>query len=533
VNEAAATLFGSAREDLIGTLFGFPMAAGETTELDLVRAGETYLAEMRVVETEWEGAPACIASLRDITERKRAEEAARRLIREQTARTAAEQAARRFRFLAESSTVLSSSLDYRNTLSALARLCVSRIADWAVIYVTDDAGGVRRLEVAHRDPKLDDAVRELRELPIDPAGRHPVLEVIRTASPTLVRTVDQAHLEAITESEEHRDLTRRLGIASFMLVPLLAHDRCLGAISLVRTDPDVPYNDDDLALAQDLALRAALAVDNARLYHAAQDANRSKTDLLAVISHDLRTPLNAIMGHAELLELGIPEPLSDATLERVGRIRVSARHLLYLIDELLSFVRLEAGREQVRLQDIDARTLAQDVASVVEPLALQRNLRFVLDVAANPIPVHTDPDKLRQVLLNLTANAVKYTRMGEIRLEVADAGDAAVIFRTRDTGIGIHAEHLQQIFEPFWQADGGHRNIENGTGLGLSVVQRIVRLLGGTVAVESEPDVGSTFTVTLPRRPLCANPEAGVFSPATTPAGPSLHDTRPERPLNN
>lgn len=532
-NAAAAALFGSARDDLLGTEFGFPMVAGETTELDLLHGGQSRVVEMRVVDTEWEGAPACIASLRDITERKRAEEGARRLIREQTARTAAEQAARRFRFLAESSTVLASSLDYRTTLSALLRLCIEEVADWAVIYVTEEDGGVRRLEVAHRDPALSETVRDLRELPIDPAGRHPVLEVVRTRTPMLVRTVDEAQLHAITQDEEHLELTRRLGMNSFMLVPLIARDRCVGAIALVSTDPARPYDREDLAQAQDLALRAALAVDNARLYHDAQHANQSKTDLLAVISHDLRTPLNAIMGHAELLELGIPDTLSDAGRERVGRIRMSARHLLYLIDELLSFARLEAGREEVRLQDIDVCQLAQEVAAVVEPLALQRKLRFMLDLAPSPIVLRTDPDKLRQVLLNLAANAVKYTREGAVRFEVNENAAAGVVLRMHDTGVGIRTEHLQRIFEPFWQADATQRNSENGTGLGLSVVQRIVRLLGGEVSVESEPGVGSTFTVILPRQPAGPACEPKPGADAAHAAARTADAARAESPMES
>jgi signal transduction histidine kinase len=243
-----------------------------------------------------------------------------------------------------------------------------------------------------------------------------------------------------------------------------------------------------------------LARDNARLAREAREADQAKSDLLAVISHDLRTPLNAIMGHAELLAMGIPEPLSAAGVERVERIRLGARHLLYLIDELLSFARLDAGRDELHLQEVDACTLVREVAAVVEPLAADRSLAFCRDVPAAPLPLRTDPDRLRQVLLNLVGNAVKYTREGEVRLELCAEGGRAV-FHVRDTGIGIAPEHLEKIFEPFWQVDPGQRAADGGTGLGLSVVRRMVRLLGGEIAVESEPGRGSTFTVRLPPRP--------------------------------
>lgn len=498
-NPMAAELFRTPRESLAGTPFGFPMVAGETTELDLPHREGTRVAEMRVVESEWEGESACIASLRDITERKRSEERARQLIREQAGRTAAESAARRFRFRAEASTLLSLPLDPTETLSTLARLCVTEVADWAVVYVVDEGGVVQRLEVAHRDPAKADIVQAFLEHPV--AAGHPVLEVLRTRTPLVVNGVDESRLLAIAQDERHLELIRQLGLASFMLVPLVARDRALGAIGLVLSTPERRFTDDDLADASDLALRAALAVDNVQLYRQAEAANRAKSDLLAVISHDLRTPLNSIIGHAQLLALGIPETLSEAGLERVERIRTGASHLVYLIDELLAFARLEAGREELRFQDVDAHTAAREVVAVIEPLALQRGLAFQLDLPQEPLALETDPDRLRQVLLNLVGNAVKYTEHGEVRLELRPTKDDAVVFHVRDTGPGIRPEHLERIFEPFWQVDPTKRANDGGTGLGLSVVRRLVRLLGGDVAVESAVARGSTFTVRLPLRP--------------------------------
>jgi signal transduction histidine kinase len=499
-NAMAAELFRSPREALPGTLFGFPVVAGETTELDLLHPGQPRVVEMRVVESEWEGQNAYIASLRDVTERKRAEEGARRLIREQAARAAAETAARRFRLQADASTLLSLPLDYASTLSTLAQLCVTEVADWAVIYAVNDQGLVQRLDVAHRDPGKADVVRAIREQPIDPDGGHPILAVLRTRSPLLVTDIDDDRLATIAQDERHLELMRQLGVASFMLVPLVARNHVLGAIGLISSNPDRQFTEEDLAEANDLALRAALAVDNARLYDEAQQANQAKTDLLAVISHDLRTPLNSIIGHADLLSLGIPDKLSEAGLERVERIRVGAMHLVYLIDELLAFARFDSGHEELHYQDIDANAIAREVAAVVEPLALERGLAFHLEVPSHPLALWTDPDRLRQVLLNLVGNAFKYTEQGEVRLELRPSPDG-IQFHVRDTGIGIRPEHVEQIFEPFWQVDRSRRATDGGTGLGLSVVQRLVRLLGGDVAVESVVGRGSTFTVRLPSHP--------------------------------
>jgi signal transduction histidine kinase len=413
-------------------------------------------------------------------------------------RAAAEASAGRFRFLAEASALLSLPLEYTETLATLARLCAAEVADWAVIYVVGAEGVVERLEVAHRDPEKAEAVRALRDHPIQPAGPHPVLEVLRTRSPLLVTTIDEARLRSFAQDEPHLELLRRLGVESFMVVPLVARDREIGAIGLISSDPGRPFGEEDLAQANDLAFRAALAIDNARLYREAQEANQAKSDLLAVISHDLRTPLNSIIGHADLLALGIQEELSDGSLQWVGRIRMAAGHLLYLIDELLSFARIEAGREELRLDDVDAAAVARDVAAVVEPLAAERGLAFDLEVPDQPVALRTDPDRLRQVLLNLVGNAIKYTEAGEVRLELSGTAEGGATFRVRDTGIGIRAEHLGKIFEPFWQVDPGQRAKNGGTGLGLGVVRGLVRLLGGDVEVESEFGRGSTFTVRLP-----------------------------------
>jgi signal transduction histidine kinase len=498
-NSVAAALFRSDRETLIGSPFGFPVLLGETTELDLPRNGSSLVVEMRLVESEWEGEPAFIASLRDITQRKRAEEDARRLIREQAARSAAEAAAARFRFLADAGTLLSLPLDDRETLTTLAQLCVTDLADWAVVYLVDDGDLLQRIEVAHRDPELADVADALRDYPLSPDDRHPAQEVLRTREPLLIPHVQPEQLVQMTRDARHRELTEQLGIASLMVVPLVARDRGLGAIALVSASGARPYDADDLAVAHDLALRAALAVDNARLFREAQEANRGKSDLLAVISHDLRTPLNAIMGYSDLLALGIPDELSETGRQRVDRIRMSATHLLYLIDELLSFARLDAGHEQIRFQDVDAMAVTRDVAAVLEPLAVERGLALHIDVDSPSLELRTDPDRLRQILLNLVGNAIKYTRHGAVRL-AAQLVDGWVEFRVSDTGIGIAPEHLEHIFEPFWQADTSQRAQQGSTGLGLSVVRRLAQLLGGSVRVDSELGRGSCFIVRLPQR---------------------------------
>jgi signal transduction histidine kinase len=499
-NAMAVKLFGGTRAELIGTPFGFPLVTEETTELDLVSDGAPRMAEMRVVQSEWEGQVAYIASLRDVTERKRAEHAARDLIREQAARTAAETAAHRFRFLSESSAVLSSSLDCRTILATLARVCVTGIADWAEVYFVDDAGVVKRLEAAHCEPARGDLMQGLRDVPIDPESNHPVLHVVKSRKPLLVESVEADLLATTITDPRHAEVVEQLGMLSLMMMPLVARDRALGAMALISSDTTRRFSEQDLALVEDIAAHGALALDNALLYEEARKANRTKSDLLAVVSHDLRTPLNAVIGYAELLNMGIPEPVPDAARERLQRIRTSAKHLLYLLDDLLSFARLEAGHEEPHLQDVDVRNVIREMAAVVEPLAFAAGLQFALDMPQHPVIIRTDPDKLRQVLVNLGGNAVKYTKEGRIRVALRENGVNRIAVDVSDTGIGIAPEHLDQIFEPFWQVDPDRRGHDAGTGLGLSVVRELARLLGGEVSVESTLGKGSTFTVRVPSR---------------------------------
>lgn len=503
-NAAAEQLFGTTREDLLGTDFGFPLVVGETTELDLLRRdGPPLVAEMRVVRSEWAGTPAWIASMRDVTKRAEAEQNARRLIREQAARSAAERAVERLRFLADSSAALSSSLDHGHTLSALAKLCASHLADWAVVYIVDEQGQVGRLEVAHRDPAMEQVARSIRDHPIEPDGRHPVHEVLRTGKTIVRRIGDDADLRSIAQDERHLELLRELGVASYVLLPLLARGHPVGGLALVSGDRDRRFDDEEVALAEDLASHAALAVDNARLYREAREADASKMQLLAVISHDLRTPLSSIIGYADLLSMGVPEPIPEASLHHVDRIRTGTRHLLYLIEELLAFARLGAGDGGLDLRDVSASEVAREVADVMEPLAAERGIAFHIDIPNDRVTLRTDPGKLRQVLVNLTSNALKFTDEGEVRLEAA-AMDGTVAFCVRDSGIGIGPDHLEDIFKPFWQVPETRRSGEGGAGLGLSVVQKLVAMLGGEVSVESVPGDGSVFTVRLPRYPLGA-----------------------------
>jgi signal transduction histidine kinase len=240
---------------------------------------------------------------------------------------------------------------------------------------------------------------------------------------------------------------------------------------------------------------------------AAEAANRAKGEFLAVMSHELRTPLNAILGYGALLDEEVPGPLSSAQRPYVARIRGAAHHLLGLIEEVLAFSRLEAGKEHLHPEALDAAAVARDAAALVQPQARAKGLALHVRGPAHALPLTADRRKLVQILLNLLANAVKFTDRGEVALEVADARSAAaadgvsvagVAFRVRDTGSGIAAADHATIFEPFEQVDRSLTRRHLGTGLGLAVSRRLARAMGGDLTVDSALDTGSTFTLWLP-----------------------------------
>lgn len=253
-----------------------------------------------------------------------------------------------------------------------------------------------------------------------------------------------------------------------------------------------------LVVATDVTdlVSARIAAESAK--HDALQASRAKSDFLARMSHELRTPLAAIIGYGELLADGITGPVNEEQKKQLNRIRSSANHLLSIIDEILTLARMEAGKEAVNLESADVGELLDSVSHMAEPLANAKGLQFKLDKRTDGASLVTDPMKLRQVLLNLISNAVKYTERGAITV-TTEMSDGTMDFLVRDTGVGISQENIEKIFEPFWQVEQTTTRRSGGTGLGLAVTRQFVELLGGNINVTSTLGDGSTFRVSLPR----------------------------------
>jgi PAS domain S-box-containing protein len=418
-----------------------------------------------------------IGSCVDITERREAEE--------------------QQRFLAEAGSTLASSLDYEETLRRVCRLAVPALGDYCVIDLVADDGTFRRVAASHADPAAAPLMEQVRRYPPRPDSRHPVAQVVRTGESYVDNHVTPAFVDATAVDAGHGQVLRRLGVRALLAVPLVARGRILGGVMLCTSDDGRRYDAAEVVRAEELARRAAFAIDNARLYERAVEASRAKSDFLAVMSHELRTPLNAILGYTDLFLADLPAPLPPPVRPKMERVKGAARHLLELIDEVLTFARLEAGQEEVRAAPVAAAALAQEAAALVEPLALERGIAFRVEGPSPDFPLVTDARKVRQVLVNLLGNAVKFTDAGEAVLAVRREG-AEAVFEVRDTGVGIAPEHLERIFEPFWQADQGLMRAHGGSGLGLGVARELARLLGGDVTVRSTLGAGSVFTLRLP-----------------------------------
>jgi PAS domain S-box-containing protein len=449
---------------------------------------------------------------RDITERVRHEEERRRLLeRERAARAVAEAAERRAAFLAEVGSLLDASLDYAETFRNLAHMAVPVLADYCLIDEIDERKGeLRRVARAHVDPEHEHLLyAELSQpLAADPDEYHPTIHVARTGEAVLVPNATAEMLDRLAHDDAHRRIFDSLGLQSYLIVPLIARGRTLGTLTLASTRlSERRYGEADLAFAEQVAHRAALALDNARLYGEAQRAIQARERVLAFVSHDLRNPLATVLLNASMLLEQVAEgedgPSGAGGLrEQLGWIMRSSEQMNRLIQDLLEVTRIEAGRLRLERTALDVAVLLAEAGALFSALASEKEIALEIDVASAAAlpPVWADRERLHQVLSNLIGNALKFTlRGGWVRLRAeaeAEGGDAGgVRFVVEDGGIGIEADQLPHLFDPYWQ---GRRGARGGVGLGLAIARGILEAHGGTLAVESTPGQGSTFSFTIP-----------------------------------
>ncbi|WP_433928172.1 ATP-binding protein [Sorangium cellulosum] len=465
----------------------WPLARTVTTgevvddeEIDVLRGDGTWgriLVRSRPVLDPEGRVSAGIVTFFDITERTRAEQAQR--------------------FLAAASASLSDSLDFQGTLDRLGRLTVPELADWCVIHTLPEVEAARRVTVTHVNPEEVRRARALlREIEPLPALSAVMEQVLGGERPELFRDFSHPLIAPLAEHAGFRRLVRELGITSVMLVPMVARGRAFGCIALGTAASGRIYDEADLAVAHDLAQRAALAADNARLYEAAQRAIELRDNVLATVSHDLRNPLSAIITAAAVMTKRAAARAGDkGDTKAIQAIQRSAHRMDRLIHDLLDFASLRAGRLELRRQPQDPRDIGREAVETFEPQAQEKGVRLAATSDEDVPLVVCDRDRVLQVLSNLLSNALKVTgAQGAVTVR-CERREEHVVFAVADTGPGIPEDELPYLFERFWR---GQRNGYKGTGLGLAIARELVVAHGGTIGVESRVGVGTTFRFTIP-----------------------------------
>ncbi|MCY1021271.1 PAS domain S-box protein [Pyxidicoccus sp. MSG2] len=408
----------------------------------------------------------------------------------------------RLAFVSEASRVLSESLDYEATLSRTTELAVPALGDWCMVDILQEGGGIKRVKVVCADPALEPQVRETVNFPpvVSGGASHLPSQALREGRALLVEDAGDAYKQQAAYSPEHLAHMRAIGFQSVMSVPLVARGRRLGVITFLAIHPGRRFTQSDLETAEELARRAALAVDNGRLYHEAQQAVRVREEFLQVASHELKTPLTPLSLKLQMLARSadsLPRERFPRLSSDLEMMRQQVHRLSSLMDELLDISRINSGRFSLTLEVVDLCALVRDSASRFEPEVHRLGGRLVVDVP-EPLVGVWDRQRLEQVMTNLLSNALKYGGGRPVRVRVWGEGNTACL-EVRDEGIGIAPEALPRIFEKFERAVSDRHY--GGLGLGLYITRQIVEALGGTIRAESELARGSAFTVKLPLMP--------------------------------
>jgi two-component system, sensor histidine kinase len=472
--------------------------------------GLRYLHTKKIPLFDKYGEPLYLLGIaEDITQKKIGEKQRMELAQAQAARSEAEKSADRLAFLAEASASLNCSLDMESMLQAFSSLLIQKMADWCLIDIYEPANNtITNLICLSHDSKN---LHHTCNFDSDPRGIETTLNseiteglngVIHSGQPQMHQQPSRDILAKTFFSKPIFEQIAAAEPSSILTVPLTSYGKTFGALTLVskKSRPDFTYI--DLSVAQDLAKRASIAIENAQLYNRAELANRAKSAFLANMSHEIRTPLNAMLGFAELLldnqNFTEEQKSFSSTIVRNGR------QLIHLVDELLDLAKVESDRIQIEKVSFSLKRLLGEVKSLLVIKAEEKNIDLDVTVADDiPDTISTDPLRLRQILLNIVGNAIKFTNKGRVSVHLkketlSNPCKVVLVFHIADTGIGITQAQAVRLFEPFVQADDSTSRKFGGTGLGLFLSRKLAQLLGGDVVLEeSQENRGSRFRVSL------------------------------------
>jgi PAS domain S-box-containing protein len=403
------------------------------------------------------------------------------------------------RFLADASGALAGVVDHESTLQKIANMAVPYFADWSAVDVATN-GKLRRLAVAHQDPEKIELAHELMRLyPPSPDAKGGSTAVFRTGTAEFMSELPEELLAQGAKDKRHFEMLRALGLKSYICVPLVVSGETLGVLTFATAESGRQYSQADLALASDLANRAAVAIENTQLYQALRETDRRKDEFLATLAHELRNPLAPIRNALQILKM--PRVDAEAAERSREMMERQVHHLVRLVDDLLDVSRVMRGKIELRKEHVELASIVARAVETVQPLIDTQGHRLTVQLPADSLLIDADPVRLAQVVGNLLTNAAKYTEPnGEIRLIVEREGDTAAI-RVQDTGIGIAPDMLPLVFELFVQVDSSSTRSQGGLGIGLTLVKNLVEMHNGAVEAHSAGlGKGSEFVV---RLPLC------------------------------
>ena len=455
----------------------------------ITRSGEVLWVESHsVIMMGEDGQPMGMRGVTlDISARMQAEQGRARVVAQQ-------------RFLLDASALLASSLEYEQTFEQLARRLVPAMADWCAVHILEPDETVRRLTIVHVDPVKTELARQRPDrYSLQPGGQHIVPQVLRTKQAEFYPAVPDDLLAETARDEQHLRLLRTLGFTSYMCVPMTARGRTLGTITLVTADSGRHFDTADLSVAEELGVRAALAIDNARLYRETRDAVRARDQFLSIASHELKTPITSLIGYADLLlrraQRDGQMPERDQRAVRI--ISDQASRLNRLIAALLDLSRIETGQLSIERGEVALSALVDRLVRETQA-TLQTHHQLVWDLPAESLTISGDELRIEQVVQNLIQNAIKYSPAGgTITVRLGRDGEWAQLI-VSDEGIGIPEHALPNLFKRFYRAPNTDEHHISGMGVGLFVVREIVQLHGGDIHVESIEGKGTTVTLLLP-----------------------------------
>lgn len=464
-------------------------AAPGRKQLELVDRGRTWGITVTSSQRSPAARPAPAAASNDVTVS----------VDELTALRRADAA---LKLLSDTGPMLMASLDFEQTLKQVAATPVPLLADFCLLDLQDGMGATLRRVAASGAEGDDGLPRELEKLTPDPS--HPDLIVERAffrGEPSILPRMGAGDLERLTRNPQHRNVLERLAPSSLLCVPLEISGKPIGAMTLVTNGSDRHYSKEDLLLAQELAARAALAVENAKLHRDARAALHTRDEFFSIASHELKNPLAALMLQLKLLQRELrrssnrPAP-PEVIAAKVDAAERNAGRIGELVQELLDTTRIRAGKLELRRELIDLGIMVRDAVTRIEPEAQQAKTAISVQTIAD-VTGWWDRSRLEQVIVNLLTNAVKYGSGQPISVSVSRA-DGAACFVVHDGGIGVPAEDQERIFEAFERGKSLEGSKMTGLGLGLYISRKIVEAHGGKITLKSEPGYGSTFTVKLP-----------------------------------